>query len=59
MRVMKSKKSDGEKEIEMFSHLMEVAPELLHEIDLADYSQIQEAYSGFLASNPDTSEPAP
>ena len=56
LRVLSSKKSDAEKEMAMFCNLMEVSPELLKELDLADYGKIQEVYQGFLSLAPTESE---
>lgn len=45
-------KADGgnaEKEIRLFANLCEVQPAVIEELDLADYRQVQEVYSGFLS----------
>ena len=41
--------SSAEKEIKLFANLCEVAPDVIQELDLADYRQLQEAYTGFLS----------
>lgn len=40
---------NAEKEIRLFANLCEVEPSVIEELDLADYRQVQEAYSGFLS----------
>ncbi|WP_429885383.1 phage tail assembly protein [Geoalkalibacter halelectricus] len=40
---------NAEKEIRLFANLCEVAPAIIEELDLADYRQVQEAYSAFLS----------
>jgi hypothetical protein len=45
----KSAKSDEEKEVELFSHLTENAPDLIESLTLVDYKKLQEAYSNFLS----------
>ena len=41
--------SDAEKEIRLFSLLCNVPMELIEEIDIADYKQIQKEYGDFLS----------
>ena len=41
--------SDEEKEIRFFANLCEVAPNVIEELDEADYKQISEVYMGFSA----------
>ena len=41
--------SDAEREIRTFANLCEVATEVVEELDLADYQQLQQAYRGFLS----------
>ena len=41
--------SDAEKEIRTFTHLCEVSPETIEELDLADYLKLQKVYQGFLS----------
>lgn len=41
--------SNADKEVRLFANLCEVAPAVIEELDLADYRQVQEAYSGFLS----------
>ncbi len=36
-------------EIHLFANLCEVAPAVMDEIDMADYTKIQETYEGFLS----------
>lgn len=48
----KAKGSDAEKEIAMFANLCEVAPGDIEALDMADYKELQTAYSGFLSSGP-------
>lgn len=40
---------DAEKEISQFASLAGVAPELIENLDMADYKQLQEAFKGFLS----------
>lgn len=47
--------SEAEKELAIFANLCGVPPESLHELDLADYFKLQEAYQGFFASRAATS----
>ncbi len=44
----KRKGSDEEKEIKLLADLCDVAPEVIEELDLADYAQLGKAYEGFL-----------
>ena len=41
--------SDAKKEIRMFCNLCEVAPEVIHALDIADYGKLQKAYQSFLS----------
>jgi len=43
-------KSDEEKEILLFANLCEVAPEVIRELDEADYPAVQKVYMGFFGS---------
>ena len=55
----KSADDVGDKEIALFANLCEVDPEVIHDLDLADYTNVQEAYKGFLSSTKaPSSEPA-
>lgn len=45
----KGAKGDAEREIRMFSNLCEVPPAVIEELDLADYTTLQEVYRGFLS----------
>jgi len=40
-------KTDAEKEIALIALLAEVTPETLYELDMADYSAVQQVLSGF------------
>jgi len=42
--------SDEEKEIRLFANLCEVAPNIIEELDEADYSNLQKVYLGFFSS---------
>lgn len=42
--------SDEEHEIVLFANLCQIAPETIHEMDLADYARLQEAFSDFFPS---------
>jgi len=41
--------SDVEKEVRLFATLCEVPPEVIEELTLKDYQQLQKAYEGFLS----------
>jgi len=41
--------TDAEVEIRLFANLCEVAPSVIEELDMADYSKVQERYQGFLS----------
>lgn len=43
-------KSDEEKEITLFANLCDVAPDVIRELDEADYPALQKVYMGFFAS---------
>ncbi len=45
----KASGSDAHKEVRLFANLCEESPAVIEELDLADYRQLQEAYSGFLS----------
>ena len=45
----KGKGNEGDKEVRMFSNLTEIPLTAIEALDLADYRQLQEAYSGFLS----------
>ena len=45
-------KDNAEKEIQLFANLCEVVPEVLHELDMSDYTQLQTTHQGFLSSSP-------
>jgi len=40
-------KTDAEKELALIALLAEVTPETLHELDMADYTAVQQAFAGF------------
>ena len=48
-------KDDAEREIRLLANLCEVVPEVIEELDLADYRALQEAFTGFF---PEESEQA-
>ena len=39
---------DADREIRLFSNLCELPPEVIEDLDLADYRKLQEAFEGFL-----------
>ena len=41
--------ADGEKEVALFANLCELPPSAIEELDMADYTKLQEAYSSFLS----------
>ena len=41
--------SDEEKEVRIFANLCEVPPEVVEELTIRDYQQLQKAYQGFLS----------
>lgn len=43
-------KSDEEKEIRLFANLCEVAPEVIQELDEADYPEVQKVYMSFFGA---------
>ena len=42
-------KTDAEKEIHIFANLCEVSPEVIEELDMMDYAEVQKAYQDFLS----------
>lgn len=46
-------KDPAEQEIRLFANLCEVAPDVIDELDLADYQALQEAFRGFFPSAAD------
>ena len=50
LAVERMKKSEAEKEIFMIANLAEVEPEVIEELDLADYAKIQGVFADFLES---------
>lgn len=49
LSVEKQSANDAEKEINLFANLCEIAPENLHDLDMADYAKLQKAYQDFLS----------
>ncbi len=49
LAVQKAAISDAEKEILLLANLAEVAPQLIHQMDLKDYSKLQAVLSSFLS----------
>jgi hypothetical protein len=49
LAVEKEKISEAEREVRLFARLCNVPMELIEEIDLADYKQIQKEYGDFLS----------
>ena len=45
----KKGKSDAEREIHVFANLCEVTPDLIQELDMADYAELQKTYQDFLS----------
>lgn len=41
--------TDAEREVRLFANLCEVAPEVIEEVDLADYQKLQETFEGFVS----------
>jgi hypothetical protein len=41
--------SDAEKEINIFATLCELPPEVMEDLDVADYTQLQKVYQDFLS----------
>lgn len=48
LMVAEKQKNDAEREMTLLSNLCEVSPELIQNLDLKDYAQLQKAYQGFL-----------
>lgn len=40
--------TSAEKEVRLFCNLCEVSPEVIQELDMVDYLQLQKAYTAFL-----------
>lgn len=49
--------SDEEKEIRLFANLCEVSPNIIEELDEADYANLQKTYMGFFESEGISPEP--
>jgi len=45
----KSASNNAELELVLFSNLCEVSTEVIEELEMADYQQLQKAYNGFLS----------
>lgn len=41
--------SDADREVRLIANLAEVAPEIIHRIDMKDYGQLQRTLAGFLS----------
>lgn len=48
--------NDVDKELALFANLIGCAPGELQEMDMADYRQVQDTYTGFLLSRPESSD---
>lgn len=40
--------SDAEREVRLFASLCDVTPDMIDDLDMSDYGQLQGAYKGFL-----------
>lgn len=49
LAVEKMSASQAEKEVRFIANLCEMAPDEIEELDMADYTKIQEAVTGFLS----------
>jgi len=49
------KKTDAEKEITMIANLANIEPEVIEELDLADYTKVQQVLVDFLEQKPKNS----
>ena len=49
---------DAEREIVLLANLCDVAPETVHDLDLADYRRLQDAYVGFFQADGPTPPPS-
>ena len=45
----KKGQSDAEREIHVFANLCEVTPDLIQELDMVDYAELQKSYQDFLS----------
>ncbi|TQF69539.1 phage tail assembly protein [Pseudoalteromonas luteoviolacea] len=52
LRILDMKLSEVKGELHMFANLCEQPPDVITELDMADYQQLQNAYKDFLASTP-------
>ncbi|KZN57596.1 hypothetical protein N473_06845 [Pseudoalteromonas luteoviolacea CPMOR-1] len=52
LRIQSMKLDEVQSEQRMFADLCGQAPDMLEELDLSDYQQIQETFKGFLRSTP-------
>ena len=46
----RAEKDPAAQELRLFANLCEVAPEVLDELDLADYKRLQDTFTGFFAA---------
>jgi len=49
LAVEKLEGSEGARELRLLANLADVAPDVLEELDLADYQALQKVYAGFLS----------
>lgn len=49
LAAQKAGASDAEREIRLIANLSEVAPEVVHLLDMKDYSKMQQVLAGFLS----------
>lgn len=49
LAVEKMGSTDAEKELAMLAMLADMAPDDLHELDMADYDALQKAFAGFFS----------
>jgi hypothetical protein len=52
LAVEKSAQPNAEKEIHLFANLCEVPPDSLYELDMSDYTKLQQTYQSFLSLTP-------
>ena len=49
---------EADQEIALFANLCEVSPDTVHELDMADYRKLQEAFVGFIGADGPTPPPS-
>lgn len=49
----KASGTDSDKEVQMFANLCEVSAEVIHELDLLDYTNLGKGYQSFLSLKPE------